>query len=587
MFTSSTGPRGSHVRSFAEIDAAGSPVATLERAASTATSAPAQAQAQAPSPSPSRTLAALLARVVAGGSSRVAASVPATITAEMPSRASVGTTIVVRLRIMRSRPGASIASIAASRRVSGARSPELRVSIVPRGFRVAGGGDRPLLVRLPSGDVDEYAVELVGAAPGRGEVSVIVRGPVELPLATLRLRSQVVAAGDDLDAPAVLATAVITEPAGEIASLPTIRIDEAIIGDDSTLHLAVAVGGACRECTTRLDDKRAFIAETHRRIRGLRSELAEFFTDPALRGAEGTRKLRALGMGLFHTLFHPDVQRFVWEHRDELDDLIVQSSGELDIPWEIVHLAPPPGVPDDGELRFLSGFGVTRWVYDTAHPATLNISRPRVRCVCPEYRDERLHLTFTRDEGELLTELLDAAPVDPVDADGVTAIVHDGFDLLHFAGHGRWTDAVPPAQQLLLAAYRPESEPLGTSYSDRDLRRDLPEHEVTDASTGPFVFLNACDLGRRLPTGPASLGGFAEAFLRGGAAAFVGCSWTVGDDPASRFVRAFYECLLDGTSTVAEAARAARLAAHDAADLSDLAYAVYANPHARVIVCDS
>ncbi|HET6673538.1 MAG TPA: CHAT domain-containing protein, partial [Agromyces sp.] len=117
---------------------------------------------------------------------------------------------------------------------------------------------------------------------------------------------------------------------------------------------------------------------------------------------------------------------------------------------------------------------------------------------------------------------------------------------------------------------------------DAQLRRDLPDRGVTDAAAaGPLVFLNACDLGR-LPSGPASLGGFPEAFLRGGAAAFVGCSWAVGDDPASTFVHTFYETLADGTATIAEAARAARRAARDASDLTDLAYAVYAHPRARI-----
>lgn len=566
------------MRSLTEIRGGGPPVGALERAE-------ASAVADIGTRS-SRALQALIARVVvAVGSGRAAASVPATITAEMPSRVSVGTPVMVRLRFTRQQTDDLARAIAPARHARRAAISALRASIVPRGLRIEGGAGRSIPVRLPHTDVvDEYTIELVGAAPGRGEVSIIVRGSAELPLATLRLTCQVVASGDDLDAPAAVASTIVVEPPRELSALPTIRVDEEIVGDDSTLHIAVASAGDRLECTTHLEDKREFIAETHRRISGLRSELAELFADPATRGPEGTRKLRALGMGLFYALFDVEVQRFLWEHRDELDGLIMQSSGELDIPWEVVHLAPPPGVGDDGEHRFLSGFGLTRWVYDTAHPATLNIARPRVRCVCPDYRDERLHLTFARDEGDLLTKLLGATPVDPADADGIAALVHDGFDLLHFAGHGRWTDASPPSQQLLLGAYRPDTERRQASYSDRDLRRDLPEHAMTDASAGPFVFLNACDLGRRLPTGPASLGGFAEAFLRGGAAAFIGCSWTIGDDPASQFVRDFYKHLLDGTSTIAEATRSARQAAVKAADLSDLAYAVYANPYARVIV---
>ncbi len=89
-------------------------------------------------------------------------------------------------------------------------------------------------------------------------------------------------------------------------------------------------------------------------------------------------------------------------------------------------------------------------------------------------------------------------------------------------------------------------------------------------------FPQRVDIGR-LPSGPAALGGFPEAFLRGGAAAFVGCSWAVGDDPASTFVEAFYAALADDDATIADATRAARRAAATT-PTSPIAYAVYAHP---------
>ena len=61
------------------------------------------------------------------------------------------------------------------------------------------------------------------------------------------------------------------------------------------------------------------------------------------------------------------------------------------------------------------------------------------------------------------------------------------------------------------------------------------------------------------------------------------CGWSVGDEPASRFVDAFYDELADG-STISRAARAGRAAASAAGDASALAYAVYAHPDARVRV---
>jgi len=223
-------------------------------------------------------------------------------------------------------------------------------------------------------------------------------------------------------------------------------------------------------------------------------------------------------------------------------------------------------------------------VYDTAHPTELAVAPDRVRFVCPDYADQRLRLTHTSEERGFLERRFSATTIDPDDADGIAGLMRDGFDLLHFAGHGRWSDGTPAAQELLLAAFS-EAEDLPLArYSDGELRRDLPDRGPADAAaTGPFVFLNACDIGR-LPSGPASLGGFPEAFLRGGAAAFVGCSWAVGDDPASTFVEAFYLALADDDATIADATRAARAAARADADLSELAYAVYAHPRARIRV---
>jgi CHAT domain-containing protein len=288
-------------------------------------------------------------------------------------------------------------------------------------------------------------------------------------------------------------------------------------------------------------------------------------------------------MGLARALFSREVLELLWNAApDRLDGLIVQTAGELDVPWEVVHLVPPAGVADDGRPRFLSAYGLTRWVYDTAHPTELHVDSGRVRYVCPEYAEQTLHLTHTAEERRFLEERFAATTVDPDDADGITALMHDGFDLLHFAGHGRWNDASPQAQELLLAGFRAQEEVPRARYSDDELRHDLPDVGSADAAAaGPFVFLNACDIGR-LPSGPASLGGFPEAFLRGGAAAFVGCSWAVGDDPAATFVEAFYRALAEDDATIADATRAARRAAREEADLSELAYAVYAHPHARM-----
>ncbi|MFD4420768.1 CHAT domain-containing protein [Agromyces sp. NPDC058484] len=506
------------------------------------------------------------------------------VLAEMPQRVVVDEEFEVRFAISRRLLEASAGTSHAAQAIVIDPRRDLTVTIALRGFRLVDGQSETVTATLPHGDddVDEHLFRLVAPLPGRGEVSLVLRQDVDFPLATLRLTAEIVAAGARSVVEPAEVVAPVVEPDSDLVELPSIRIDESIVGTDSTLRIRVSVGGDARTCEVHLDDKAAFISRTYRRVAGLRAELAGI-RDRDKRARRGLARLRDIGMGLARTLFEPDVLELLWNAEpDGLDGLIVQTSGELDVPWEVVHLVPPAGVADDGRPRFLSSYGLTRWVYDTAHPTVLNVSPERVRFVCPDYSDRRLRLTHTGEERRFLEHRFAATTIDPDDADGIAGLMHDGFDLLHFAGHGRWSAGSPQTQELLLSAFSEAEDVPRARYSDGELRRDMPDRgRVDDADTGPFVFLNACDIGR-LPAGPAALGGFPEAFLRGGAAAFVGCSWAVGDDPASTFVEAFYLALADADATIADAARIARRAARDEADLSELAYAVYAHPRARI-----
>ncbi len=95
------------------------------------------------------------------------------------------------------------------------------------------------------------------------------------------------------------------------------------------------------------------------------------------------------------------------------------------------------------------------------------------------------------------------------------------------------------------------------------------------------IVLNACQAGR-LGFKLTGIGGFAQAFLKRGAGAFVGTLWSVVDQPARTFVETFYSELLKEAS-LAEATITAREEARQAGDATWLAYAVYGHPHARVI----
>ncbi|HET8779817.1 MAG TPA: hypothetical protein VFM66_07070, partial [Agromyces sp.] len=419
--------------------------------------------------------------------------------AEMPPRVQVDVPVDVRFRLSRHRLEATTGTTSTAHAITVDVARAVTVTIALRGFLLADDQPPTVSMRLPdAGDPPtEHRFRIIAPTAGRGEVSIVVRQDVDLPLATLRLVSEIVEPGASVTMDAAGVAAEVTPPDPELAALPTIRVDESIVGNDSTLRIGLTIDGEQYEYTKRLPDKARFIDTTYRRIAGIRDELTDV-QDTRERGELGLRKLRALGMALARELLDDRAREILWNAQNAgLDGLMLQTGGELDVPWEIVHLTPPDDLDDDEKSRFLGEYGLTRWVYDTAHPTELRIARSRIRFVCPDYSEHRLRLTHTADERRLLIERFTAAPVDPDDADHLTALMQEGFDLLHFAGHGRWNEGSPQTQEVLLSAFSATDEVPGARYSDAQLRRDLPDRGVTDAAAaGPLVFLNACDLGR-------------------------------------------------------------------------------------------
>ena len=120
------------------------------------------------------------------------------------------------------------------------------------------------------------------------------------------------------------------------------------------------------------------------------------------------------------------------------------------------------------------------------------------------------------------------------------------YDAIHFAGHA-WFDAAAPASSGILCAG-------GRVLSGADL--------AAMDSVPALVFFNACESGRlRATVNPLRQldrsVGFAEAFLRGGVANFIGTWWPVSDSAASAFATTLYRDLAKGES-IGDALNAAR-----------------------------
>ncbi|HKP08766.1 MAG TPA: CHAT domain-containing protein, partial [Microbacterium sp.] len=465
---------------------------------------------------------------------------------------------------------------------------EIEVAVQLRGLSFADGQPSSVATTLPT-SADEprrLAFQLVPRDPGRGHITVkFTQPPVMATLATLALSAPILPAdaGEGGTGDAQVVEASVAVPPRSIADLPTLAIDESIASGESELVITAKIGDTVARHTAHLPDKAGYVAEIYADLAGIRSAYeAETRADAEAAAATARREVRSLGARIARELLGDDVNALLWNRRRRISQLVLQTSGELDIPWEVVHLVPVGSQRPDADRFFLGDLGLMRWMYGTPRPTVIPIDPRRVVAIAPSYVNRRLRLPRAREEVTVLKTLLKRTPRTASDSAQLRAAIADGeFDLLHFAGHGRWRDVAPLGQEIAFARFSLRRNDDSASYTDSDARRDLPEaggDQARDAT--PFVFLSACDVGR-LRSGATGLGGFAEVFLRGGVGVFIGCSWAVRDDVTAVFVRTFYERALRDGATLGEAVLAARHAAREAGDLTSLAFTVFADPRAK------
>jgi hypothetical protein len=461
------------------------------------------------------------------------------------------------------------------------------VEAIGRANLVVVGPDRHELPVPARGEPRLVLFDVQATHPGEGELWVVVRqGPLPLLTLVLRplLRDQPGPPGPSRSA--VAAGEALVGPPAE-PPLTVLRINEERHGDAVVYRydLDAPEFGFTRAYASRLIDQ-----DRDAYVRGLFHRIEAVWVDSGEDVVAFQEQLRAFGAELLDELVPVELQRDLWAHRDQLAHIVVLST-EPFIPWELVHLKHPDAGRLPTETRFLAQLGLVRWLWHPQQPGRhanlrlptrLRVRVGHVRYVIPDYPDPKLQLAAPLAEQAFLEQHLGATPVVPHHGE-VLALLREpgGFDLLHFAGHGQATgDSIADAELLLegrlgRGGYKPE--PLRVAVVRQNFR-------AADDRPSPVVVLNACQTGR-LGHQLASIGGFAEAFVGGGAGAFVSSLWSVGDSPARAFVEALYEMLLAG-KPMAAAVRAAREEARAAGDATWLAYTVYAHPGARLVLAD-
>ncbi len=409
---------------------------------------------------------------------------------------------------------------------------------------------------------------------GEGEVWVVARQG-QVPLVTLVLKPQVVKARSENPRRAVV-TATTSEAPKLIAPLHQLFITERRNGGQVSYHFQLQSPDLkllkWGESKPIIGDRQKFVARLYEEIEtrwlSNKDDVDDFIEE-----------LRAIGAAMCDELLPTDLQQALWDYRDKIKRIMVIAE-EPFIPWELVHLSQP-GKPLSADTLFLGQMGLVRWLHEAGWPPdALSIRKGKACYVIPAYPHPDYELPEAQLEARFLEKKFGANKIEPKSSAVRKLLSQPGaFDLLHFACHGvAEQDNISNAQLMMegrieSGAYLPDYFSATTAEYHTNLKGD---------GNSPIIVLNACQAGRAgyKLTG---VGGFAQAFLRRGAGAFIGTLWSVGDNPARSFTEELYDQLVKG-AMLAEATVAAREKARQAGDATWLAYVVYGHPHATITI---
>jgi hypothetical protein len=290
--------------------------------------------------------------------------------------------------------------------------------------------------------------------------------------------------------------------------------------------------------------------------------LARFRDASALPEQARLDRVVGLGLDLWGNL-PPAFHDFYWQEVYGKDRSIAIYSQEPYIPWELIR---PPA--EDGRAPDFLGSEcrVARWRNGRLFPDPLKVRDFVV--IAPEYTDQPLVETIF--EAADLEKRFGARLVDGRYAPVATSLRSKDVQLVHFAGHGEFDEDAPQQSQIRLR----DQAILPTDV--RTFRQGLGK--------GPFVFLNACEVGEQgwVFTG---IGGWADTFCDVGCTGFVGPYWAVDDQVAHAAALRFYDGLAAGRS-VGEAIRDVRRAFDEPGPFLHhptwLAYSLHCQPNIRI-----
>ncbi len=512
------------------------------------------------------------ARRMANGGPSAPPKVTCHFRAEMDQEVGIKKPATVEVTVSREIIGQLIHAAAGEEKAEIDPTRKLLIQVLPKvNFQSLDDGFEEIDPPSPGAPQQLYFI-LKGTHEGEGEVWVVARQG-QVPLVTLVLKPQIVTAAGQNARRAVTQATTAEAPRLE-TPLHQLTITEQRNGTEISYRyqlqspdLKLLKWG---ESKPLVGNRETYVAKIYEEIENRwlsnKDDVEDF-----------VEELRAIGAAMFDELIPGDLQEALWKHRADITNIMVIAE-EPFIPWELIHLSEP-GKPLSKETRFLGQMGLVRWLHEAGWPPNqLRIRKDKARSVIPHYPHPDYVLPEAEQEYNFLEKEFTAESVEPKSGVVRKLLSERGsFDLLHFACHGVADQSNIANAQLLM-----EGRVEGDKYIPDYFSATTAEAHANLTSDGaaPIVVLNACQAGRAgyKLTG---IGGFARAFLRRGAGAFIGTLWSVGDSPARAFTEEFYLQLKNGC-TIAEGAVKAREKARTDGDATWLAYVVYGHPHAKL-----
>lgn len=270
------------------------------------------------------------------------------------------------------------------------------------------------------------------------------------------------------------------------------------------------------------------------------AHFAQFTSSDTQSPAARIANLRGAGIKLFDGA-PEDFRTAYWALLDAKAPLksISIITDEPYLPWELMV---PRRYVDGKSVVADHALGVTynlgRWISPVALSGRSKIPLEDSWVFAPRYPDPAMRnwpepLAYAAAEAKLVTESFRGDEISPAVFDRLESALRTGSrSLLHFTCHG--TSPGPAGQSLACQ----DNQPLYAAMIEGSV--------VVSAACGakaPFIFLNACEVGRATPA-LLGTGGFAAAFIGVGANAVIAPLWSVDDALAHDVAREFYAATL-------------------------------------------